>query len=112
MNRLLLALCLALASPLAPIACKTAPSERVTEYQTLKTIALSVDAAMKVSVKLLQEGKIDGAQWGKIAVAHARFQQAFKLALSAVQSDLSPASPDLIRLAGELLSIVASYQKP
>ena len=105
MKRLLLVLCLCVA-PLGPIGCNSSPSERVQAVTTLKAIGLSVDAAMKVSAQLLKDGKINGEQWGKIAVAHARF----KLAISAVQSDLTPASPDLIKLGGELLSIVATYQ--
>ena len=109
MKRILLVLCLCVA-PLGPIGCNSSPSERVQAVTTLKAIGLSVDAAMKVSAQLLKDGKINGEQWGKIAVAHARFQQAFKLAISAVQSDLTPASPDLIKLGGELLSIVATYQ--
>lgn len=110
MKRITLILCLALASPLAPIACKTPPSERVQAVTTLKAIGLSVDAAMKVAAQMLKDGKIDGSQWGKIANAHAKFQDAFRLAVKAVGSDLALASPDLLSLGGDLLAIVASYQ--
>lgn len=112
MNKLLLALCLTLACPLAPVACNSTPSARVTEYQTLKTVGLAVDASMKVAAQLVADGKITRTQWEQIAAVHARFQQGFKLALSAVQSDLTLASPDLIRLAGEVMAVVTSYQKP
>lgn len=112
MKRLLLILCLAVASPLAPIACKTAPSERQVEVKSLLVVGTSVDAAMKVAAQLVKDVYITGEQWGKIAVAHARYQQAFKLAVDAVKSDLSLAAPaDLVKLSTELIAIIQSYQK-
>lgn len=112
MKKLLLLIILAVATPLAPLGCKTAPSERQVEVKSLLVVGTSVDAAMKVAAQLVKDGYLTGDQWGKIATAHARYQQAFKLAVDAVKSDLSMAAPaDLVRLSTELIAIIQSYQK-
>lgn len=82
------------------------------EVKSLLVVGTSVDAAMKVAARLVKDGYLTGEQWGKIAVVHARYQQAFKLAVDAVKSDLSLSAPgDLVVLSTELISIIQSYQK-
>lgn len=109
----LLIACTALvATPVLTTSCTSAPSSRVTEVKTLKTVAVSVDAAMKVAAQLYKDGKITAGQWLKIADFHDNtFQPAFKLAVSSVQADLSSvASPDILGLAAQLADLVAKLQ--
>lgn len=111
MKKLILILYLALACPLAPIGCNSSPSSRNTEVQTLLVVGNSVDLAMKAAAQAFKDGYLTGEQWGKIAVAYARYQQAFKLAVDTVKSDLSLAAPaDIIQLSTELLTIIQSYR--
>ena len=62
---------------------------------------------MKVAASLYHDGKITAAQWQTVADTHAKFQAAYRLAVATVQSNLdSVASPDLVALAGQLVSVV------
>lgn len=93
--------------------CTTTPTERTTQVTTLKVLGASRDAAMKTAAQLLKDGKITWKQWDEIAKVHEQFQAAYRLAVVTVQSDLSSvASPDLMKLWGELASLVATFQKP
>lgn len=114
-NKILFWLALAVAAPALPVietGCSLAPSQRSAEVTTLKVLGASVDASMKVAAQLLHDGKITWPQWQKLADFHDnKFQPAYNLAVAAVQADLSSvASPDLLNLAAQLASIVASYQ--
>ena len=111
MKKLLLVIAL-LAAP-ALTSCHTPPSARVNQVETLKSIGLAVDGAMKISAQLLNEQRITSAQWYAIADLHdRRFLPAYRLAVSAVRANLdSVASPDLSNLASELLTLVQSYAK-
>jgi hypothetical protein len=111
MKKLLLILSLALTP--AFTACQTPPSERAVAVQTLKAVGFTAKTAMDASTQLLKQGTITVEQWQKVAVLYdTRFQPAFNVAVLAVQSDLSPASPDLVAIAVELTNLVASFQKP
>jgi hypothetical protein len=104
---------LCVSTPLIPIGCKTAPSERMVEVQTLKTVGAGVDAAMKVAAMLYTDRKITTAQWQRVADFHdQKFQPAYNLAVAIVRADLSSAaSPDLVAIFSQLLALVDALQK-
>ena len=113
MKTISLLLCLVLiAGPAAIIlpACSS-PASRVAQVTTLKVLGASVDETMKVSAGLFHDGRITLTQWARIAAFHdQKFQPAYRLAVAAVQADLSSvASPDLIALAAQLLGLVKTY---
>lgn len=110
-NRFLLILALAFA-PIAFVGCSTAPDQRTAAVTTLKIVGQTADTAMMVAAQLYHDGKISQAQWNHVAVIHdQQFLPAYKLAIAAVQSDLSSvASPDLQNLANALAGLVASFQ--
>lgn len=109
MKKLILIICL-LAAPVAFVTSCAAPSTRVQEVKTLKVVAVSVDATMKVAAQMYHDGKISAVTWTQIAVAHDRFQAAFNVAVKAVQSNLdSYASPDILTLAAQISSVLAPY---
>jgi hypothetical protein len=109
MKKLLLLFCLAVALPVLPTGCSTAPSARVIQVQTLKAVGQSAKTALDASTQLLKQGTITVAQWQKVADAYDhKFQPAFNLAVAAAQSDLSSvASPDLVALGTQIVSLVA-----
>lgn len=108
MKRFLLILLLAVATPLASTSCSTAPSSRVTEVKTLKIVGATAKTAMDAATQLLKDDKITVAQWTKVASFYdGKFQPAFTLAVAAVGSDLTAASPDILSLATQFASLVA-----
>lgn len=111
MRKLLALLVLAVALPALP-SCSTPPAERVAQVQTLKAVGITAKAAIDTAAILLRNGKITVPQFQ--AVAHVyddQFQPAFAIAIKAVQSDLSPASPELTQLASDLAALVATYSR-
>lgn len=111
-----LALSLALLFSLSMVSLGTgcqAPSTRVGQVKTLKAVGESRDATMKIAANLLANGQITVDQWTKIAKFHdERLQPAYNLAVGAVRADLdSVASPDLLLLLTQFVSLVAPYSK-
>lgn len=95
--------------------CTTSVSSRTAAASTLKIVGLSAKGAIDSAAVLLREEKITRAQWDKVAAFYdLKFQPAFALAIVAAQSDLSsPASADVLALAGQLTALVASFtEKP
>lgn len=92
--------------------CQSAPTTRVQEVKTLKAVGLSVDATMRLAAQLYHDGKISADTWQRIAIVHQQFLPAFNLAVKAVQSDLTPASPNLLSLAAQLSAILTPYLSP
>lgn len=110
---LILAMALGLGS-VAYQGCGTPPSARVVQVQSLKAVGHTAEAAVATSAQLYN-GHVITAQQARavIDLYNLRFQPAFKVAVSAVNANLdSIASPELADLAGQLASLVASYQKP
>ncbi len=103
---------LAFAIPLATTSCQTPPTERRTEVATLKVVGEAGASTMRVSAQLLKDRKITTAQWDRIASYYdTKFQPAYRIAVTAVKSDLSsPASRDLLFLLGQLSALAASFQ--
>lgn len=118
MKTIILALVLLVACPLAPTGCKTAPAERVVQVQSLqslqslKSVGQAAEQAVVVSARLYQDGQLTAAQAREVLdFFNQKFQPAFRLAVLAVQSDLSPASPEVLSLGGQLSALLLSYRK-
>jgi hypothetical protein len=111
-KRLLLMLALT-ASPVIYTSCQTAPTQRGVEVTTLKALGATVDTTMQIVAQAYKDGRITASQAYAIAEFHDnKFQPAYRLAVAAVQSDLSSiASPDLIGLATQLSQLASQYVK-
>ena len=112
MKKFLLVVCLAVAIPVVPIGCSTAPSARVVQVQTLKAVGQSAEAAIALSAQLYAAGTINSAQAYQAKLFYdTRFIPAYRLAVAAVNANLdSIASPDVLALAQQLSALVASFQ--
>ncbi len=113
MRKLLVILCL-FTAPLPALftSCATAPSARIVEVQTLKSVGEAAETTMTLSAKLYAAGTITPAQ-ARIVFDfyNQKFQPAFRLAAAAAHSDLSTlASPDVLALAAQMSSLVAQFQ--
>lgn len=95
-------------APLTYSGCSTAPTERVQVVNTLKAVGHAAEAAVEMSAKLYQDGRITAEQARQVLdLYNLRFQPAYRVAVAAAQADLSgPASPDLLNLANELTQLV------
>lgn len=100
-------------APVFQTGCTTVPSARVVQVQTLKAVGHTAESAVALSAQMYRDGLITITQAMYINNLYdTKFQPAFRLAVTAVQANLdSIASPDLIKLAQELSSLVASYKK-
>lgn len=114
MKKLLLVFALAVASLPVFTGCQTAPDQRVFAVQTLKAVGESADAAVGLSAQLYRDGKITPAQARQVLdFYNLKFQPSYRVAVSAVNSDLSTiASPDVMNLASQLSALVLSLQSP
>jgi hypothetical protein len=108
---LILALGLSLCAGPVLVLTSCATSSQPVAVNTLKAVGLTAKAAMDASTQLLKQGSITVPQWQAVAAVYdTRFQPAYNVAVTAVQSDLSSvASPDLVNLAAQLTNLVASY---
>lgn len=98
--------------PVLQTGCTSAPETRVAEVQTLKAVGLSAKTAMDAATTLLKQNSITLAQWMRVADLYDHeFQPAYRVAVNAVQSDLAPASPQLINVGAQIVQLVASYHK-
>lgn len=104
---------LAFAMPVGFTACSTPPAQRVVAVQSLLIVGHSAESAVQLSAQLYRDGKITPAQARAVIDFYdIKFQPAYRLAVATVQSDLSaPASPQVLDLATQLLTLVNSYVK-
>lgn len=111
MKKLLLILALSFSALTVLPGCGTAPSARVVQVQTLKTVELSAKASLDTAVQLVKSGQITVLQWQAISDFYDnKLQPAFLLANSTAKADLSdPTSPQIAELSGEFLSLIASF---
>lgn len=95
-------------SPVLYQGCSTAPNERVAAVQTLKAVGHSAEATVALSAQLYRDGRITAEQARKVIDKYNQeFLPAFRLAVAAVNSDLSSiASPDLLNLAAQLAALL------
>lgn len=109
MKRIFLALCLAIA-PIGLTSCATSPATQTAEVKTLLVVGASAKAGLDACTQLLKAGKMSVADYQKVAAFFdGKFQPAFRLAVAVAKSDTAPASPDLLSLAAQFASLVATY---
>lgn len=99
------------ALPVYQTGCQ-APSARVVQVQTLKSVGQTAEASVALSAQLYRDGTITPAQARQVADFYdQKFQPAFRFAVSAAQSNLdSIASPDVMALASQLSALVVQFQ--
>lgn len=116
MKKLILILSLAFALPLTQTGCQTVPppEKRVVAVKTLISVGQTAEAALDLCVQLTASGRISGAHAREVVDFYNRFYKpAFDAAKIAVLSDMSAAAPfELVKLAGELASMVAKFSTP
>jgi hypothetical protein len=88
--------------------CKTRPSARVVQDETLLAVGSAAKSSMDAATGLLKDGTITVTQWQTVAdIYDTKFQPAYSLAVAAAKADLSTlASPDLTALAQQLFDTV------
>lgn len=103
--------CAFFALPVYQSGC-AAPSTRVAQVQTLKSVGQAAEAAVSLSAQLYRDGKITAAQARQVMTLYdQKFQPAFRLAVSAAQANLdSIASDDVTALASQLSALVLNLQ--
>lgn len=99
--------------PVMQTGCSS-PSTRVAQVQTLKAVGHTAEAAVATSAQLYGAHLITDKQARDVMdLFDGKFQPAYRVAVNAVNANLdSIASPELVSLAAQLATIVASYQKP
>lgn len=114
LKQLLFVFCIAVSIPAIQTGCTTTPSQQNVQVQTLKATGQIAEQAVALSAQLYRDRKITADQARQVADLYdSKFQPAFRFAVAAVNSDLSKiASPDVISLAQQLASLVASFQSP
>ena len=110
MKKIILLIALAFA-PVVYNGCQTAPADRVSTYKTLLAIGEAAKASLDGSTQLLKQGSITVDQWQRVATIYdTRFQPTYHAAVITAKGDLSSvASPDLIAIAAELATLVATF---
>ena len=110
---LLIGLGMAAVSPVAFTGCSTPVSQRTVAVQTLGALGIAAKGTMDQASLALKNGTITVSQWQSVATFYdTKFQPAYNVAVSAVNSDLSSlASPDLVNLATQLAQLLSSYAK-
>lgn len=107
----LLAGLLAFSVPMLTTSCSTAPSGRVAQVQTLKAVGESAEAAVTSAAHLYASGQISAAQTLQIMSFYdQKFQPAYRVAVTAVNSNLSLQAPDdLILLSAQLSALLLQF---
>lgn len=103
---------LAIAVPLVETGC-TGPQQGVA-VQTLKSVGETAEVAVAASAQLYHDHLIraDQAQ-AVIDLFDNKFKPPFNVAVDLAKSNLqTPATAELVALAGQIVSLVASYQHP
>ncbi len=97
------ALALALSLLLAMFCTGCTTSQKTVAFQTLSGVNNTVTAALQAYSDLLVKGKVDQATQIKVLSVKLRYQDAFKLALTAAMGNGDvPAQTDVVALANEL----------
>lgn len=112
MKKLLLAVLLTVSVLFLNTGCPSvsAPSTRVVEVQTLKSVAATAKAGINSAADAVVAGKMSVAHYQEVANFYdTKFQPAYNLAVQAVQSDLAPASPAVQQLVLQFVALIASY---
>lgn len=98
-------------------ACSTVPPA-TQAYQTVMTIAGTVDVAMKSAGYLYQNGQINDVQKEAVLQAYSRYQKVAKLAVTLIRatqnitkSQLDQIVADVAKAAKEVVDLVKEFQK-
>ena len=79
-------------------------------HKSLKTVAESVDVAMKAFTDAVVLGAVDADAQIKVQVLHTQYQIALKKAVTLAQFDYSESTPaEVAGLAAELTAFIAVY---
>lgn len=79
-------------------------------HKSLKTIAESVDVAMRAFAEAVVTGAVDAEAQVKVQVLHTKYQIALKKAIALAQFDYESAAPaEVAGLAAEITSFIAVY---
>ncbi len=103
MKALALTLLLLFCVPVALVETGCTTSQKNVAFQTLNAVNNTVTAALQAYADLLVAGKVDQATQIKVLSVKLRYQDAFKLALTAARGNGDvPAQTDVVALANEL----------
>lgn len=87
------------------VGCST--TQKRVAYNSVYSIAISVDSSMKAFAELYVKGEVSKDTWEKVKSYHARYQEVLKLSVEALKYDLSKeAGTDLIKAASDLMAII------
>lgn len=108
---LLIVAVLGVCTPAFFTGCSTAPSARVAQVQTLKAVGQSAEAVVQSAAHLYAAGTISADQARAVMTFYdTRFQPAYRVAVTAVNSNLSLNSPDeLIALSAQLSALLLQF---
>jgi hypothetical protein len=88
------------------IGCTT--SQQRTTYNSLASIALSVDASMQAYTDLVVRGEVPAEKLREVSKVYNEFQAAYQLALALAQlRPDQPPTPDLITAAAKVSTAIA-----
>lgn len=110
--KLALLIVLLACSPVAFIACKTPQNVQTVSYKTLRSIAESVDSAMRTYAQAVALNQVAPETQSKIRDLHGRYQPALEQAVIAARFDFGAAAPEEIAaLAAEITTTVLTILK-
>lgn len=102
---------LAFSAPMLLTSCSTAPSARVAQVQTLKAVGESAEAAVTSAAHLYASGQITAQQTLQVMQFYdQKFQPAYRVAVTAVNSNLTLQAPDdLVLLSAQLSALLLQF---
>lgn len=97
--------------PVFLTSCSTAPAGRVVQVQTLKAVGHSAEAVVASAAQLYAAGTISADQAKQITAFYdTKFQPAFRVAVTAVNSNLDITAPeDLVLLSTQLAALLLQF---
>lgn len=111
MKKLLSALCAItlFAMPMGVVMTSTGctTSQKTTAYQTLGTVGLAVDNAMKAYAQGVRQGLVTPEERAKVAKVKLEFNAAYALACDSASFNFQTFAPDdLIKVKNSLLALI------
>ncbi len=102
---------LGVCSPAFITGCSTPPSARVAQVQTLKAVGHSAEAVVSSAAQLYAAGTITPEQAKLIMSFYdTKFQPAYRVAVTAVNSNLDLTAPDdLVLLSSQLAALLLQF---
>jgi len=105
---ILLAVCLT-ATPAVFTGCKTATTQEQIVFYTFKDIQIVAHRAYDVFAEKVVRNDVSAENKAKVEAAYAKFQDAFRAAFKAAQSDMTKLTPvEVQKLADELMRLIYS----